>query len=90
MGSYKFIVSGHVQGVYYRKSVRKNAYDAGFCGYVKNLDDGTVEACVTCTSKKLDEFLSILRGGSTSSMVNEIKKLPTNEIYKKNFEIKYQ
>lgn len=89
MKSYKFIVSGHVQGVYYRKSVHKNAFSAGFRGYIKNLADGTVEACVTCKNKNLDEFLSILRAGSTSSIVSEIKKIDINEVFRKDFEIKY-
>lgn len=89
MKSYKFIVSGHVQGVYYRKSVHKRAFDSGFKGYVRNLPDGTVEAGVTCNSKNLDEFLSILRAGSSSSVVEEIKKIDTDEVFKKDFEIKY-
>lgn len=89
MKSYKFIISGHVQGVYYRKSVHKNAFHAGFQGYIRNLSDGTVEACVTCKDSSIEEFLSILRSGSSSSIVNEIKKIDIDEIFRKNFEIKY-
>lgn len=33
MQSYKYIVSGRVQGVYYRKNIAKNANDENFNEY---------------------------------------------------------
>ncbi len=89
MRSYKFIVSGSVQGVYYRKSVLDNAKDAGFSGYVKNLNDGTVEAAVTCEDNSLDEFLWILRSGSKSSEVEQIEKFDIKETFTRGFEVIY-
>ncbi len=89
MKSYRFIISGLVQGVSYRKSVCNNAQKAGFRGYVKNLSDGTVEAAVTCDKDELDTFLSILKAGSVISEVYNIDQNDDSEIYKGDFEIRY-
>jgi len=89
MKSYKFIVSGTVQGVYYRKSVLSSALTAGFNGYIKNLNDGRVEAAVTCQENSLDEFIWILRAGSLNSEVEQIEKFDIEETFNKGFEVKY-
>ena len=45
------IVSGTVQGVYLRSNTRKKANTLNLTGWVKNLENGTVEV-VACGSKK--------------------------------------
>ena len=39
MKSYRFIISGRVQGVWYRRSIQVGANMAGFSGYVRNLPE---------------------------------------------------
>lgn len=39
-------VSGKVQGVFFRQALRAEAVRAGVAGWVRNLDDGRVEAVV--------------------------------------------
>ena len=87
--SYKFIITGRVQGVYYRKNVQANAKKEKFSGYVKNLDDGTVEAGVTCNVTELEKFIDILQKGSSSSVVEDIKQFESNEVVNEDFEIRY-
>ncbi|HLE97818.1 MAG TPA: acylphosphatase [Candidatus Thermoplasmatota archaeon] len=38
------LVSGHVQGVFYRDATRRRAEELGLAGWVRNLPDGRVEA----------------------------------------------
>lgn len=90
MKSYRFIVSGKVQGVYYRKTIYENATLVGFSGYVKNLPDGSVEACVTCKDDlELKQFKKILKKGSMSSKVDSLKKFDCSESFSNGFEIRY-
>ncbi len=88
MKSYKFIISGKVQGVYYRVSVQKNAISFGYSGYVKNLSDGTVEACVTCEKNKLDKFIEILKRGSQNSRVDTITQQECDECFTHDFTVR--
>jgi acylphosphatase len=88
MRSVKFIVHGKVQGVYYRASVQAAAQKAGFSGYVKNLSDGTVEACVTCQNENLEKFRIILQNGSKLSRVDKIEEFMCKEEFTKGFVVK--
>ena len=40
----RVVVHGHVQGVFFRDSVRRTARERGVAGWVRNRRDGTVEA----------------------------------------------
>ena len=89
MKNYKFIIYGRVQGVFYRKTIYKNSIKENFSGYVKNLSNGSVEACVTCNENNINKFLEILKKGSAISIVKNIKKVYCSEIFIGNFEIRY-
>ncbi len=89
MKNYKFIITGKVQGVYYRKNISENSSKEKFSGYVKNLSDGSVEACVTCHEDNINRFIEILKEGSPESIVEKIEKVPHNETFKNGFEIRY-
>lgn len=88
MKSYKFIVSGKVQGVYYRVSVKNNALKSDYKGYIKNSPDGNVEACVNCLESELSAFVEILQKGSKSSNVTDITQFECEEIFTKEFEVR--
>jgi len=89
MKSYQFLVSGRVQGVYYRKSVVESAQALGFDGYVKNLEDGRVEAVVSCKDSDLGSFIALLEKGSLLSSVKKIEKKEIKAVTFKGFEIRY-
>ena len=89
MKSYRFIISGKVQSVYYRKTIKENATKSKFNGYIKNLPNGTVEAVVTCDDGKLDDFIAMLRRGSRYSKIAQLKQSATNEVYTNGFIVKY-
>lgn len=88
MKSYKFIITGKVQGVYYRVSVKSSALKFHYKGYVKNLPDGSVEACVSCLEKDVAQFVKILKSGSLQSRVDDIKQKECDEVFTSSFEVR--
>ena len=90
MKSYRFLVSGKVQGVWYRKFVSENAKKNNFKGFVKNLPDGRVEAVANIENKnRLKEFIEILKDGSPYSIVENVKYEEIDPNVFKDFEIRY-
>ena len=90
MEVYKFIVTGKVQGVFYRKFVSQNAMRKQFQGYVKNLSDGTVEAVVSLWEDDVPVFQKILEEGSPMSHVEHIEMtiLEEDDLVYDGFEIR--
>ena len=87
--SYRFYVSGIVQGVFYRKNVEESAQKHGFSGYVRNMDDGRVEAAATMEEHRLKEFMEILRKGSPASVVEDIETEEIRQTFEGSFEVRY-
>jgi len=88
---YKFIISGRVQGVYYRKSVSQNMMKKQFKGYIQNLPDGTVEVVAEVFDDEFDTFMQILKEGSLLSSVEDVKYEIINDAQfnTDGFEIRY-
>lgn len=66
------IISGTVQGVFYRASTQNEAKKMGLTGFVRNLPDGTVEVEVQGESEDVDRLLSWCRQGPPDSEVTRI------------------
>lgn len=73
MESYRIIVSGKVQHVYYRKFVSQALMRLGVQGYVKNLKDGTVEIVARIYDDEYDQVTEAIKSGSPLSEVEDIK-----------------
>ena len=68
----KFLVSGVVQGVFYRASAAKQANNLGLTGWVRNLEDGRVEAKICGDEITIAEMERWLWLGSAGSRVKEV------------------
>lgn len=88
---YRFIISGKVQGVFYRKSVSQAMMKRQFKGYIQNLDDGSVEVIAEVYDEDFDTFLDILKEGSPLSSVEDISYgiIDDAEFRTDGFEIRY-
>lgn len=88
---YRCIVSGKVQGVYYRKAVSQYMMKKQFKGYMQNLQDGTVEVVAEIFDDEFDDFMAILKKGSPLSNVEDIQyEIIDDAIFHTDgFEIRY-
>ena len=69
------LVSGRVQGVFYRATAARQARALGVEGYVRNLADGRVEVLACGDENTVDEFLRWLWVGSSASRVEAVEIL---------------
>ena len=65
------IVSGKVQGVFYRDFVAKHARHLALTGYVRNLPNFTVEIVGQGFRDKLEKFLEHVRKGPFLARVSD-------------------
>ncbi len=70
----KFVVSGLVQGVGYRYFAQRSAALHQIKGYVRNLDDGRVEAFAQGSEKQVEAFKHDLTAGPTYSSVEDLEE----------------
>ena len=73
MKEVKIEVSGRVQGVNFRNTVKSFADEAGIKGYVMNLDKGSVSIIAQGEKEVLDNFVSWIKGNPGFSKINDIK-----------------
>src|SRR6185312_12241701 len=59
----RWLVTGRVQGVGFRAFVERSGQNIGVTGWVRNLDDGRVEAYAVGTPAQLDELAARLHQG---------------------------
>ncbi|OEY66246.1 acylphosphatase [Marinobacter sp. X15-166B] len=69
---WKLIVTGRVQGVYYRASAVAQANDLGLHGYARNLPDGCVEIIAEGTEEQLDKLAAWCREGPPAARVHSV------------------
>lgn len=84
------IVSGRVQGVFFRQNTLKRAKFLGLLGWVKNTKEGNVEAVFEGEEEKINEMIEWLRIGPPLARVENVEifwEEPTGQF--QDFEIRY-
>ena len=71
----KFLISGEVQGVGFRFFAQRSAARHQVWGYVRNLDDGRVEAFAQGSEPAVEAFKHDLTAGPTYSSVEKLEEI---------------
>ncbi len=76
------LVSGVVQGVFFRASTRQRANELGVAGYAKNLADGRVEVLIVGTPAATHELIEWLHRGPPSAKVTrvDVEQMPLDAL----------
>jgi len=67
-----YLISGHVQGVFFRASTQEQANTLGLTGWTRNLDNGQVEVVACGETEKLMQFYAWLLHGPERAKVEKV------------------
>ena len=67
------LISGKVQGVYFRSSAKEKADALQILGWVKNRQDGRVEMVAKGHRESIDEFISWCKQGPRGAVVSDVE-----------------
>ncbi|NUE02566.1 acylphosphatase [Halorubraceae archaeon YAN] len=81
-------VSGKVQGVFYRANTRDTARSEAVAGWVKNLDDGRVEAVFEGDKDAVETLVEWCHTGSSQADVAAVEATYKEPIGLSGFEIR--
>ncbi|WP_345702088.1 acylphosphatase [Kitasatospora terrestris] len=69
----RVLVSGLVQGVFFRDTCRREAAGAGVAGWVRNLPDGRVEAAFEGEPEAVERMIAWCRRGPSRAVVGDVR-----------------
>ena len=73
MVRYRVLISGRVQGVFFRDTCRRMAEQHGVSGWVRNLPDGRVEAVFEGPAADVGQLVDWSRRGPRSAVVADVR-----------------
>lgn len=68
----RVVVSGRVQGVFFRDSCQREASSRGVGGWVRNVDDGTVEAWFEGPAEAVSAMVEWCSSGPPRAEVSDV------------------
>jgi acylphosphatase len=69
----RVLVTGRVQGVFFRASVQEAAANAGVAGTATNRDDGSVEVVLEGPARDVDSVVGYCRTGPVNARVEHVE-----------------
>ena len=79
MNAARFLVSGRVQGVFFRASTRERALALGLHGHAVNLPDGRVEVHAAGDAEALEKLAVWLQHGPPMAKVECVERSEVGE-----------
>jgi acylphosphatase len=70
---FRVLISGRVQGVFFRDTCRATAEQHGVNGWVRNLPDGRVEAVFEGLDEQVSRLVEWSRQGPRAAVVEDIQ-----------------
>jgi len=74
--SVRLYVTGTVQGIFYRAFVKENAERLNIKGFVRNLEDGRIEAFIEGESETVNKLIELCKKGPKHSQIRDVEIKP--------------
>lgn len=87
METVHLLITGKVQGVFFRDSARKVAQKLNLTGWIKNRKDEKVEAMISGDEKNVKAFIDWSKSGPDRAKVQEVMVSKKEETFFEKFEI---
>jgi acylphosphatase len=87
MACARFIVSGRVQGVFFRASAREEALRLGLAGHARNLADGRVEVLACGEEPAIAELQRWLHHGPALARVTRVERVEADAKALRGFQV---
>ena len=84
----RVVVSGDVQGVFFRDTCRRVAHTERVNGWVRNLPDGRVEAAFEGAPDAVERLVSWARRGPRTALVDRVDVFEEELEHLRGFEIR--
>jgi acylphosphatase len=84
----RVVISGRVQGVFFRDTMRRGAEAAGVAGWVRNTPEGTVEAVFEGEPEAVDELIEFSRRGPSRAEVASVEVIDEEPEGLSSFEVR--
>ncbi len=69
----RLIVQGTVQGIFFRRFVKEHADDLKLRGFVRNLEDGTVEILSEGEGEQIERLIGFVQKGPEHAQIRNVK-----------------
>ena len=90
MTAMRLLISGRVQGVFYRASTRRTAEGLGLTGWVRNLPGSRVEVFAQGDDASLDDLVTWCHHGPPAAIVDSVDRASADpEPGLQHFEVRY-
>jgi acylphosphatase len=84
----RVVVSGQVQGVFFRDTCRRQARAYGVSGWVRNCPDGTVEAVFEGEPGAVDAMIEWVRRGPPTAQVDRVEVADEQPVGERSFQVR--
>jgi acylphosphatase len=84
----RVVVHGRVQGVFFRDSTKQEAERRGVAGWVRNRDDGTVEAVFEGSPEAVAALTEWCESGPSRADVDRVEVVPADPFGLRGFEVR--
>lgn len=71
--SLRLYITGTVQGVFFRAFVKENAEKLNVKGFVRNLEDGRIEAFIEGNPEEVNKMIEICKQGPKHAQIRNVE-----------------